>query len=187
MSRKGSGSSSNDILPFVSVEGTEDTLQFESRFESGNLQSAMQVGPHEYDLKISYDFNTNAHTQWFYFAIRNMKCGQEYKLNITNFYKTDSLYNWGLKPLVFSEARARFGDGVGWHRAGDKICYYNNKVKRHAAKAKAKAKPLFTLTFTLECLADNDTCYVAHCYPFTYSDLKRHLDELASDPWSALP
>jgi hypothetical protein len=33
------------------------------------------VGAREYDLKMSYDFNTRAHTQWFYFAITNMQQG----------------------------------------------------------------------------------------------------------------
>jgi len=44
------------------------TLRFESRFESGNLHRAVQVGPAEYDLLLSTDTNSHGHTQWFYFA-----------------------------------------------------------------------------------------------------------------------
>ena len=29
---------------------------------------------------------------------------------------------------------------------------------------------------------ENDTCYLAHCYPYTYTDLKDDLDRLLADP-----
>jgi hypothetical protein len=50
-------------------DGGDDTLVFESRFESGNLRRAVRVGPSEYDLELSPDFNTRGHTQWYFFAI----------------------------------------------------------------------------------------------------------------------
>ena len=28
---------------------------------------------------------------------------------------------------------------------------------------------------------DNDTCYMAHCYPYTYTDLMLHLGRLEAD------
>ena len=30
---------------------------------------------------------------------------------------------------------------------------------------------------------ENDTCYLAHCYPYTYTDMKDDLDSLVSDPF----
>ena len=37
--------------------------------------------------------------------------------------------------------------------------------------------------FTLqEFTHENDTCYLAHCYPYTFTDLKDHLDMLMSEP-----
>ena len=39
------------------------TLQFESRFESGNLQRAVKVGATEYDLYLRTDKNSG-HVQW---------------------------------------------------------------------------------------------------------------------------
>ena len=33
----------------------------------------MQVYEHEYDLVLQPDINTKSHTQWFYFAIMNMR------------------------------------------------------------------------------------------------------------------
>ena len=47
----------------------DDTLIFESRFESGNLRRAVKIGDFEYNLILKYDYNTTAYTQWFYFRI----------------------------------------------------------------------------------------------------------------------
>jgi hypothetical protein len=52
-------------------ETVKHRLSFESRFESGNLQRAVKVGPFEYDLFIRPDINTNNHQQWWYFAVCN--------------------------------------------------------------------------------------------------------------------
>lgn len=30
---------------------------------------------------------------------------------------------------------------------------------------------------------ENDTCYLAHCYPYTYTDLKSDLDTLMADSY----
>jgi hypothetical protein len=55
---------------------------------------------------------------------QNTRAGARYKLNVVNLYKTDSLYNYGMRPLLHSRRRAAEGDGVGWHRAGEHTCYY---------------------------------------------------------------
>lgn len=40
----------------------------------------------------------------------------------------------------------------------------------------------FTLTFTMEFPHDDDEVYLAHCYPYTYSDLEDYLTELSNHP-----
>lgn len=40
----------------------DDTLIFESRFESGNLRRAVKIGDYEYNLILKYDHNTTAYT-----------------------------------------------------------------------------------------------------------------------------
>ena len=40
-----------------------------------------------------------------------------------NLCKPDSLYNEGMKILVYSERFAAHKD-IGWHRGGSKISYY---------------------------------------------------------------
>ena len=56
-----------------------DALQFESRFESGNLLRATRVGDGEYELELRNDLYTNRHTQWYNFQIKNMKSNKEYR------------------------------------------------------------------------------------------------------------
>jgi hypothetical protein len=47
----------------------------------------------------------------------------EARFSILNLCKPDSLYNEGMKILVYSEKKAAARD-IGWHRAGTKIFYY---------------------------------------------------------------
>lgn len=134
------------MRPFYTPTSPLDTtLVFESRFESGNLRSAVQVpfrpGPHlgpgsdlepgdaasvsgplghghaheqehahvqeqeqihEYDLSIRPDYRTSHHAQWYYFSVRNTRRGAAYKFNLVNLVKSDSLYNRGVRPLMYS-------------------------------------------------------------------------------------
>ena len=40
----------------------------------------------------------------------------------------------------------------------------------------------YTLTFSATFKHDGDTIYFAHCYPYTYTDLCRYLNQLEADP-----
>ena len=75
----------------------EDHLQFESRFESGNLRKAVQTGEREYDLLLTSDCNTRGHHQWFYFRVANAKPGVKYQFNVVNYEKANSQFNYGNK------------------------------------------------------------------------------------------
>jgi hypothetical protein len=59
--------------------------------------------------------------------------------------------------------------GIGWVRAGSDVYYGPNSIKR------GKQQTYFTLTFTMEFPHDDDTVHLAHCYPYSYSDLQNHL------------
>lgn len=112
-----------NLEPFYTSTGPEDTtLIFESRFESGNLAAAVKVKDDDYHLLLQNDVNTGGHTQWFFFRVHNVKAG-EVRFNMLNLCKPDSLYNEGMKILVYSERIAALKD-IGWHRGGTKISYY---------------------------------------------------------------
>lgn len=92
-----------DLNPFYRVLNEYDTtLVFESRFESGNLKRAWLIDENEYDLIMQSDYNSPGYSQWYYFKVTNTRSDIKYKFNISNFYKPDSLYNYGMKPLVYS-------------------------------------------------------------------------------------
>jgi hypothetical protein len=52
-----------------------------------------------------------------------MRADVKYRFSIVNFTKPDSLYNCGMKPVLYSKAEAD-RHFVGWTRVGDNIRYY---------------------------------------------------------------
>ncbi|XP_043943115.1 cytosolic carboxypeptidase 3 [Protopterus annectens] len=162
----------------VNISDMEDTtLIFESRFESGNLQKAVKVGEYDYELTLRNDYYTNKHTQWYYFRVSNTRPDVTYRFTIINFLKPSSLYNLGMRPLMYSELEAHTRQ-VGWHRIGDEIKYYRNNLMQDGQQ-------YYSLTWTFQFPHKNDTCYFAHCYPYTYRDLQDYLIRLANDPWKS--
>ncbi|XP_027693694.1 LOW QUALITY PROTEIN: cytosolic carboxypeptidase 2 [Vombatus ursinus] len=159
----------------VSLQGPDDdTLLFESRFESGNLQKAIRVDTYEYELTLRTDLYTSKHTQWFYFRVQNTRKEITYRFTIVNLLKPKSLYTTGMKPLLYSEVDART-QSIGWRRAGDEIKYYR--------KGAEEGQPTFyCLTWTVQFPHDQDTCYFAHFYPYTYTDLQYYLLTVANNP-----
>lgn len=46
-----------------------------------------------------------------------------------NLSKPDSLFNEGMKVLIYSEKQAQEKD-IGWYRGGTNIIYYQNGIKK---------------------------------------------------------
>lgn len=178
-----------------------ESLRFYSEFESMNLHRVHRVGETEYNLSMAIDTHTRGHTQWYYFRVRGARAGVPYRFNLINMQKGRSLYENGLRPLLYSEKRAAV-EGVGWHRAGDDVCYYANFFPRTLPNGKQRS--YFTLSFTVSFphgaspaaplalrtgpigasrtfgRTGGDTCYLAHCYPYTVTDLRHDLDSLTA-------
>lgn len=70
---------------------------FDSVFEGGNLDAAIEVAPHEFDLFMRVDSNTKGHFSWYNFKLTGQGT---VRLNIVNFTKPKSLYNRGMRPYV---------------------------------------------------------------------------------------
>ena len=123
------------LSQYYNLKSNSDvTLVFESRFESGNLHRATQIGEFEYDLELKFDYGAPAQlSQWFFFRVANTRKNIVYKFNIINLIKPDSLYNHGMKPLIYSKKEAELKKN-GWHRSGHEIKYYPSK-KRSIASA----------------------------------------------------
>ncbi|NXD74406.1 CBPC2 carboxypeptidase, partial [Eolophus roseicapillus] len=158
------------------LEGPQDTtLLFESRFESGNLQRAVKVGPYEYVLQLRPDLFTTKHTQWFYFRVQNTRRDPLYRFTIANLAKPKSLYGEGMRPLLYSQRDAQ-SRGIGWRRVGTDVRYYRGGGDSD------KDPAAFRLSWTMRFPHDDDTCFFAHSYPYTYTDLQRYLRALMGDP-----
>ena len=165
-----------ELNPFYKPLGEHDnTLVFESRFEWGNLKRAMLVDEYEYDLLMQSDYNSPGYSQWFYFKVSNTRANTRYIFNLSHFYKPESLYNCGMKPLMYSTKKAK-NEGIGWSRIGDDIWYYQNWTKK-----KAMVGFLYTLSFSFELPYDNDEVFFWHSFPYTYRDWKDHLDKICVD------
>nr|XP_045017454.1 cytosolic carboxypeptidase 2 isoform X1 [Jaculus jaculus] len=159
----------------VTLQGPEDnTLLFESRFESGNLQKAVKVGTYEYELTLRTDLYTNKHTQWFYFRVQNTRKNVTYRFTITNLLKPKSLYAVGMKPLMYSQVDATTYN-IGWRREGSDIKYCKSSTEDGQ-------QPFYCLTWTIQFAHDQDTCFFAHFYPYTYTDLQCYLFSVANNP-----
>ncbi|XXQ37051.1 tubulin-glutamate carboxypeptidase [Plasmodiophora brassicae] len=190
-----------DDAPSFLVQQTDPSpyetpsLTFESRFESGNLFRAIRTGETEYDLILSSDINAVGRTQWFLFRVQDTRANAPYKFNIVNLEKPDSAFNRGMRPVMFSQ-QAFDLQGRSWARVqtATDIAYFQNYLQKpHAHLLKRKAKKWtateddaleheyhFTLTFTMTFPYDNDTVFLAHCYPFTFSFQRACLASLES-------
>ncbi|XP_008052995.1 cytosolic carboxypeptidase 3 [Carlito syrichta] len=147
---------------------------FEARFESGNLQKVVKVAEYEYQLTVRPDLFTDKHTQWYYFQVTNTQAEVVYRFTVVNFTKPASLYNRGMRPLFYSEKEAKTHH-IGWQRIGDRIKYYRNNVGQDG-------RHYFSLTWTFKFPHNKDTCYFAHCYPYTYTNLQEYLSGINNDP-----
>ncbi|KFR12208.1 Cytosolic carboxypeptidase 1, partial [Opisthocomus hoazin] len=179
----------NDIIDRVvydldnlscSVPEDADVLKFNSKFESGNLRKVIQIRKNEYDLILNSDINSNHYHQWFYFEVSGMKTGIGYRFNIINCEKSNSQFNYGMQPLMYSVQEA-LNSQPCWTRVGTDICYYKNHFSRSSIAAGGqKGKSYYTITFTVTFQHKDDVCYFAYHYPYTYSTLKMHLQKLES-------
>ncbi|XP_026815510.1 cytosolic carboxypeptidase 1-like [Rhopalosiphum maidis] len=150
----------------LGVKSGFDYLNFESRFECGNLRKAIKIGPNEYDLILNSDVNSMSHSQWFYFQVSNMEALKPYVFNIVNMEKHSSQYKSGMQPIMFS-VKNYTESKKGWTRTGMDICYYRNCYKN----CNKTHGSYMTATFSIQFPYDQDICYIAYVYPYTYSKL----------------
>ncbi|KAM5303226.1 cytosolic carboxypeptidase 3-like [Glossophaga mutica] len=79
-----------------------------------------------------------------------------------------------MRPLFYSEKEAETHN-IGWQRIGDQIKYYRNNPGQDG-------RHYFSLTWTFQFPHSKDTCYFAHCYPYTYTNLQEYLSSVHNDP-----
>ena len=158
----------SDSLPplYTASTGRDSTLIFESRFESGNLSRAVKLGPKEYNLLLANDTNSRGNTQWFFFRVTNTFKRSAVRFHLINLRKKDSLFNHGMRVLVYSKKHFK-ETGEGWHRDGSDIAYYANGIPR----GNRNNTKYYSLSFTHTFEYSADTVYFAYSVPYTYTQL----------------
>ncbi|XP_026476191.1 cytosolic carboxypeptidase 2-like [Ctenocephalides felis] len=157
---------------------SEDELAFESRFECGNLAKVVKITDTYYELHLRSDLYTNRHMQWYYFRVSNTRRRFIYRFSIVNLSKGESLYTSGMRPLLYSTRDAHL-HSIGWRRCGDNISFYKNDSSSDEEPDQSAS---YTLTFNIEFPHDRDSVYLAHCYPYTYTDLQDYLGRIQNHP-----
>ncbi|EQC38408.1 hypothetical protein SDRG_04119 [Saprolegnia diclina VS20] len=183
------------------------SLTFDSNFESANLASAYRVhdrnysfvsqctskhgdtaGPsrvdQEYDLYCTNDTYTLGHIQWYYFKVTRPPGNGRLRVrfNLRNMMKRDSLYNCGMLPAVYSEAKVNAGI-AGWTHGGEEAFYYQNAdVYTRVRRGLRRNFSHYTLSFIYTFEPSEDVVYFAHCFPYTYTYLQTYLTSLEKCP-----
>lgn len=90
-----------------------------------------------------------------------------------------------MKPLIYSKKEAELS-GLGWQRTGEDIAYYQNNAAKpkfanlgsnQSASAPAPSN-FYSLSFRTSFQHEDDEVFFAYCYPYTYSDVQKHLDKI---------
>jgi hypothetical protein len=96
----------------------------------------------------------------------------------------------GMRPVMHS-SKQESACGYGWSRVGDDICYYRNYFRRPArrgpngaavAPTSIEEQYFYSLSFSITFAHDHDTCFLAYCYPFTYTFQRQCLQYLLRQP-----
>ena len=167
--------------PYYTLKSSNDeTLIFESRFESGNLLCAFRGDDeNSYQLYLQNDTNTTGYIQWFFFRVSNTRKGKKVNFNIINMLRKNCLYQRGLKIMTYSTKEAQ-KENIGWHSDCSNIMYYPNNLYVYNSMTERK-RLLHSLTFDYEFKYDNDIVYFANSLPYFYSTLMNQLSKYELD------
>lgn len=147
---------------------SDNTLRFDSRFESGNLSRAYKLSENCYHLILEYDHSANGDCMWFYFKITNMNSQTKYNFYISGFSKEMILFCSGAKIFFYSEKRATQED-ISWTHGGSKYAFaFTTRTKNKLKRA--------TLQFHFRFPYSDDEVFFSYAIPYTYSDLLRNIE-----------
>lgn len=144
------------------VPNDQITLEFNSKFESGNLHKAIKLSDYEYGLKISADMNTTGNNHWYYFSVYNPR-KTPITFHILNMKKLDLLYKSGLKPAVYSTTLFK-AQKIKWHRDCTNISY-----------SAATNTNYYKLSFTYQFKYEEDLVFFAYSIPYTHTEMMKDL------------
>ncbi|TNJ29486.1 Nuclear ATP/GTP-binding protein [Giardia muris] len=140
-------------------------LNFEAKFEAGNLQTYEKITPFEYDIYIRPDPGSSS-CLWFYFCVNCVTLHKPYIFHIIGFSKPTTTFRTEQTPLVRSTSRTR------WEHIPKTQCWYGNTLPRHKLKA---TYPVLSFIFQFD---KNENYFFVFTYPYTYSMTVKFLARL---------
>jgi Cytosolic carboxypeptidase N-terminal domain/Zinc carboxypeptidase len=153
--------------PFLGMKPSlADVLNFDSKFENGNLDKVVLIAENEYDLYIRSDTNSKRHYSWFYFSVTKCKNKGVIRFNVVNMTDSPFLYNQGMKPVV-SENR------TDWEDVVMNVEYTPSKLN---ALVKQKNYKFWMLSFEFEFL-EHEKLFFARSVPYTFSQLLKFIPQ----------
>lgn len=175
------------------------SLHFESYYECGNLDVAVQIRDNEYDLYMRVDSNTRGHHQWFYFTVstpyhatRGLKAGRM-KFNIVNFTKNASLYHQGMRINVHSQRDQKGGANEGWVKGCENIVYKLSKISQPRfipgqGYVYPSNRRYFQVSFEYDFSQhDSDQVSFSYSVPYTFTKLQNLLRDTMKGHLDAFP
>ena len=129
-------------------------MQFDSNFESGNLDSVYLVNEENYNLLCKVDTNTRGNTYWFYFKVLNWKPKAKANFNILNVAR-DLLpfYSKGMNIWTRTEStNGKYKSEWQCQNAVSVISFQQNDIVRSKSSKKEYACGRYynTLKFKVE-------------------------------------
>lgn len=104
--------------------------------------------------------------------MRNVAKGASIKFNIVNLSKKHSLFEYGMKPSVFSVVKHEKRN-VGWVRDGTKVAYRESSELRK----ESSNEPYYCLSFEYRFVYEGDIVYFSYALPYTFQNLTSFLTQ----------
>ncbi|GMH69782.1 hypothetical protein TrRE_jg8177, partial [Triparma retinervis] len=136
-----------------------------------SYQELLKPVDQEYDLRCKFDTHTVGNIQWYYFSAEPPQTATfplRVRFNLINMMKKSSLYQNGMRPLMYSS-----GEKL-WKRGCEEISYYRNKYSYEPKGKRKKKQRHSTLSFVYT-FTKHEAVFFSHCYPYTYSDLQKDI------------
>ena len=162
----------------MTKEAPSTCLVFDSKFEGGNLDQVVMLGPHEYDLYMKPDTNTGSHMHWFYFSVTGFSSSQSIKFNIVNFSRSSPLFKVGMRPKAYSTEKVLKSESPGWEFIGENMTFGPSKLNKLLDPG--SKKQFFMLCFDFA-PSPNDKIWFATTTPYTFSRVWKVLKSIKSD------
>ncbi|OMJ72415.1 hypothetical protein SteCoe_29148 [Stentor coeruleus] len=166
-----------DKRPFIGMRPSlsKDYINFDGKFENGNLDRVIAISSKEYDLYIRSDTNAPNKFSWFSFIVTNCAGKGTVRFNVLNMTDSPLLYQKGMRPYVSENDEE-------WQANVKNIEYGPSKLN---GMLRAKNKKTHSmLSFEYDFGPQAVKVHFARSIPYTYSQQLEFIEtQIKSSPY----